>query len=406
MDERSQMLSQLKIDAEARQEGASPIRWVVLAVLVVAGAAVAWWFWQQANQPTLVTVATATQATASTTGGAVLDGSGYVVARRQATVSAKTTGKVVEVLLEEGMQVEEGQILARIDPSNTETQLELARAQLASARTRLAETEVALREARREYTRQQELSTRKLTSQQALDQARANVDTLTARLTSARSEIRVAEVSTQIYDQQIDDTVIRAPFAGMVIAKAAQPGEMISPISAGGGFTRTGIGTIVDMNSLEVEIDVSESFIARVKPGQKAQITLNSYPDDAYPGYVIAIIPTADRTKATVKVRVGFEKRDARVLPEMGARVKFLSDTGAAQVAANPTPPKGVIIPAAAVSGGSVYVLADGKLARREVSVAETIGSTVRVETGLNPGDRVVTGDTSTLSDGQAVRTQ
>lgn len=398
------MLSQLRISDDARSERPSAARWVILTLLLAAGAGAGWWFYSRANQAPLVTVATATQATANSTGGAVLDGSGYVVARRQATVSAKTTGKVTEVLLEEGMQVEAGQILARLDPSNTETQLELSRAQLASARTRLQETEVALREGQREFTRQQELIGRRLTSQQALDQARANVDTLKARLTSVRSEIRVAEVSTRIYDQQIEDTVIRAPFAGMVIAKAAQPGEMISPISAGGGFTRTGIGTIVDMNSLEVEIDVSESFIAKVKPGQKAQIALNAYPDDAYPGYVIAIIPTADRTKATVKVRVGFEKRDARVLPEMGARVKFLSDSGAAQVAENPAPPKGVIIPASAVSGGGVYLIIDGRLVRREVSVAETLGSNVRVESGLSPGDQVVTGDTAALAEGQQVR--
>jgi len=400
MSERGDLLQQLSIGAGARdsESGSGAWLWWGLGAALLAAVAGIYLYMQRTPE-TKVELVAAIAMTQRNAGGAVLEGSGYVVARRQATVSAKTTGKVLEVNLEEGMQVEAGQILARLDPTNLNVELELARSQLRAASSRVAETEVSLREAEREFARQQELSARKLTSQQAFEQARSAVEILRARLTSVRSEIEVSRSALKINEQQLDDAVVRAPFAGMVIAKAAQPGEMISPLSAGGGFTRTGIGTIVDMDSLEVEIDVGESFIARVLPRQRAQITLNSYPDDLYTGYVIAIIPTADRTKATVKVRVGFDKRDARVLPEMGARVRFLSD----DVEVTAAPPKGVLIPAGAVLDGKVWLLSGGALTQRTVQVAETIGSNLRVAEGLVAGDKVVYPLQDGLTEGQRI---
>ena len=400
MTERSELIRQLSIGEEARNETSSRWKWPLLAATVLALAGIAYWLWGNSREVPLVEVVSAEPASAgAAAAGGVLDGSGYVVARRQATVSSKTTGKVIEVLLEEGMRVQENQILARLDPSNVQAQLALAQAELNGSRTRVRESEVALAEAMRELNRQQNLIARKLTAQQALEQAQASVDTQRARVSTARSAIAVSQASLRLYQQQIDDTIIRAPFSGMVIAKAAQPGEMISPISAGGGFTRTGIGTIVDMDSLEVEIDVNESFIAKVRAKQPAQITLNSYPDEIYPGAVIAIIPTADRTKATVKVRVGFTKLDERVLPDMGARVRFLGNASPASA-----PAKGVLIPAGAMQDGQVWIYQDGKISGRKLSSAQTLGAKLRIESGLSAGEQVLSAPSADLRDGMAVR--
>jgi RND family efflux transporter MFP subunit len=255
----------------------------------------------------------------------ILDASGYVVARRQATVSAKITGKVVAVLIEEGQRVEAGEIIARLDDANASAQVAQAAAQLEQQRANLDAVRVTLENAGPTFNRNLQQYAAKFISTQTFDDARAGYDAAQANLVVATRAVAVAEAGLAVTQRNLDDTVVRAPFGGIVTVKAAQEGEMVSPISAGGGFTRTGIGTIVDMGSLEVEVDVSESFISRVDTGQPAEITLNAYPDRRIPGRVVAIIPTADRAKATVKVRVGFEQRDADVLPEMGARVAFLA---------------------------------------------------------------------------------
>jgi HlyD family secretion protein len=255
----------------------------------------------------------------------VLDASGYVVARRQATVSAKITGKVVAVLIEEGQRVEAGDVIARLDDANSRAQVAQAAAQVEQQRANLAAAGVAYENAGPMFERNRAQFAAAFVSAQAFDDAKASYDAARANLDVATRALGVAEASLAVAQRNLDDTVVRAPFGGIVTVKAAQEGEMVSPVSAGGGFTRTGIGTIVDMDSLEVEVDVSESFISRVETGQPVSITLNAYPDRRMPGRVIAIIPTADRAKATVKVRVGFEQPDGGVLPEMGARVAFLS---------------------------------------------------------------------------------
>jgi RND family efflux transporter MFP subunit len=334
----------------------------------------------------------------------VLDASGYVTARRQATVSAKITGKVAEVRLEEGMQVKEGDVLARLDDTEARAQLALAKAQLAAARSQLAEIRAQLIQAERDYTRQRGLADRRLISVQALDAALAQRDMLRARLASLEEQIKVAQESVVVAQVQLDNTVVHAPFSGVVVAKAAQPGEMISPISAGGGFTRTGIGTIVDMDSLEIQVDVNEAFINRVKPEQPVEAMLHAYPDWKIPGEVIAIIPTADRSKATVKVRIAIKLRDPRIVPDMGVRVAFLDPQPArpAQLTA------GVLVPAESVqadgTAGAVFVYADGKVERRRVTLGEAVGGQRQVLSGLRDGERVVLSPPASLKDGHPVK--
>ena len=328
----------------------------------------------------------------------MLDATGYVVARRQATVSSKTTGKVLEVLIEEGVRVEAGQLLARLDDSVPRAQAELAASQLESARRSLLEVEAQLKQGQLDLARSKGLAERELVSQADLDRHRLVVEEMTARLDRMRQDAVVAERALAVQRQIVEDMQIRAPFAGVVIAKAAQPGEMISPISAGGGYTRTGICTIVDMDSLEVEVDVNEAYINRVYPGQPVSITLNAYPQDAYAAAVIAIIPAAERSKATVRVRVGFNERDGRVLPDMGVRVAFL-ETGAESMEAPVE--VGVLVPKEAVvrEGVSSYVLvvADDAAQRRSIRVDGGRGAKVRVVAGLDAGERVVARPDSNL---------
>ena len=398
----SELLKQLRIDRDGRPRR-SRGRLVLLAAVAVAALGVLLWLVLGWRTPP--TVRTAVARAASGPGAAsVLDASGYVTARRQATVSAKITGKVVDVRIEEGMRVEEGAVLARLDDTEAKAQVGLARAQLGAARAQQAEIQALLAQAERDYTRQHDLFDRQLVSAQAMDAARAQRDSLRARLGSNEQQIRVARQAVAVAEVQLDNTVIRAPFSGVVTAKAAQPGETISPISAGGGFTRTGIGTIVDMESLEIQVDVNEAYINRVTPGQPVEATLNAYPDWKIPGAVIAIIPTADRSKATVKVRIAIKEKDSRLVPDMGVRVAFLS---AEPAPPNPTVEPAVLVPAEAVraegDSGVVFVYADGRVARRGVTPGQTVGGDREILRGLKAGERVVVSPPASLADGDAV---
>ena len=382
-----------------------PGGWFVLVgcMLVVLAGGLLWGALTR-PEPATVRIAVTRAARQEPVANTVLDASGYVTARRQATVSAKITGKVVEVLIEEGMRVKEGDVLARLDDIEAKAQLALAKAQLTATRAQLAEIRAQLVQAERDLTRQQGLADRQLISTQALEAARTQRDMLRARLASTEEQIRVAQESVGVAQVQLDNTVVRAPFSGVVVAKAAQPGEMISPISAGGGFTRTGIGTIVDMDSLEIQVDVNEAFINRVTPGQPVEAMLNAYPAWKLPGEVIAIIPTADRSKATVKVRIAIKQRDPRIVPDMGVRVAFLEPQPA-----RPAPlTSGVLVPAEAVradgTAGVVFVYANGKVERRSVTLGETISGHRQVRSGLRDGERVVLSPPASLQDGQAVK--
>jgi len=395
-----QTLDELRIDRGAKPQGRSHTALIVVALALVAlVAALIWWF--NRPKPAVVRTVLVQEMSAGGGGGTLLNGSGYVTARRKATVSSKVTGKVIEVLVEEGMKVEAGQILARLDSSNVDKNLHLVEAQADSARKATAETKANLEQAERELRRVSQLATNKVASESELDRADAEAKSLRARLARQEADAAVAEREVALWKQQMEDTIIRAPFSGIVTTKDAQPGEMISPVSAGSGFTRTGICTIVDMSSLEIEVDVNESYINRVQPAQPVEAMLDSYPDWRIPAKVIAIIPTADRQKATVKVRVGFEKLDPRILPDMSVKVAFQSG-GEAQ-AARPR----MTIPKSALRERDgrdiVWVVRGERAERRAVTLGTTRDNEVTIAAGLNGGEKVVVEGAESLVDGSKV---
>lgn len=393
-------LDQLKIEREPEREGGGRLWIGGVLVLLLAMAAGAWWLLRP--EPALEVRTAQARAVSGTAASTVLNASGYVTARRYATVSSKLTGQVQEVLIEEGMTVEEGQVLARLDDSNVRRSLELAEAQLISQRTAAKETEALLREARANLERTRNLVARELASAQELDRNRAAAESLAARLERVMADVAVAERQVAIFQQQLDDTVIRAPFDGVVVAKNAQPGEMISPVSAGGGFTRTGIGTVVDMDSLEIEIDVNEAYINRVTAGQPVTARLDAYPDWDIPGHVIAIIPTADRQRATVEVRVGFDELDSRILPDMGVKVAFQDDQPAQARQG------GVLVPANALTEDGertvAWIVSQGLAERRAVAIGSRQDSEFIVTAGLDGGERVILNAPAELVDGMPVK--
>ena len=403
-------LSDLRIEDHARYRGSGRLGLWLVVVLVLAALGAAAWFWFRAPRAVPVRVATAAEAAANTGGGGpvLLNASGYVTARRRATVSSKMTGKVVEVLVEEGLAVKAGQVLARLDDTTLRRYLELAEAELAASRRTAAETEVRLKEAQRTLDRARALVRDGISGQAELDRAEAEVDALKARLELTREQVVVAERQVAVRRTDLDDTVIRAPFAGVAISKDAQPGEMVSPVSAGGGFTRTGISTIVDMASLEIEVDVNESFINRVAPGQKVEATLDAYPDWKIPSRVITIVPTADRQRATVLVRIGFDQLDPRILPDMGVKVAFLgaAQPAAAAAAAGQARPA-LTVPKAAIrtdQGQSiVFVVTGDRVERRAVRTGDAKGDSVEVVSGLTAGERVIIEGPPDLADGRTV---
>jgi RND family efflux transporter MFP subunit len=408
-DQRSSLLEQLRIDRTEDEGNGRVWSWVLGIGTLIAGAGIAAWLLMTIPATVLVDVATAELVSQEIELGrsSMLDASGYVVARRQATVSSKITGKVVEVLIEEGQRVEVNEIVARLDDANAVAQVAQSTAQREQAVASLTATRVAFENAVPTFERNKEQFARQIISAQDFDSAKANYDTARTSLAVAARAVEVAEASLALAQRNLDDTVVRAPFGGIVTVKAAQEGEMVSPVSAGGGFTRTGIGTIVDMDSLEVEVDVSENFINRVRPDQDVSVKLNAYPDWDIPARVIAIIPTADRAKATVRVRVALDEKDARILPEMGVRVAFLDDAkenpNSVRVAQ-----RAVVVPRAAVQAdgdtGIVYVIENDTVERRAVRLGATSSAGQVVLSGLDSGARLAVADFSQLVDGTRVR--
>ena len=378
MAEREDLLNNLKIDrSKAPAEDQSFLRKLILfgAAVVIVGV-FSWVFLSEDELKEVTTFTVKSLQMSDSSATSILDASGYVVARRRATVSSKMTGKVMKVFIEEGMYVEEGQLLAQLDDSTMIADLNYSQSQL--------------NEAKRVLSRTKELAKEELASQASLDAARAAVEGL--------------EALNAVREQVVQDMKILAPFSGVVVYKAAQPGEMISPVSAGGGFTNTGICTIVDMDSLEVEVDVNESFINRVKPGQPVITNLNAYPKWDIPSEVIAIIPTADRNKATVKVRIALLEKDERVLPDMGSRVSFLRKI---ETKTEQTPKEGVMIPIAAISISNnksiVQALNENRIVLTEIEVAEETANYARVINGLESGIKVVARFDDDLEDNQKV---
>jgi HlyD family secretion protein len=402
MDSPKPTLDDLRIKRSDNSGSGSRIGLIAFVVCILALVAIAVW-WLTRPKAIVVRTAVAREIASNTGERTVLNASGYVTARRAATASSKVTGKVIEVLIEEGMKVKEGQVLARLDDTNVKASLNVAQAQLESAKSALEETRAQLKQAESELKRTTELGKQSIASQSELDSAEANAKTFRARLVRQESDVTVAERQVAMWQQQMDDLTIRAPFAGIVTTKDAQPGEMISPVSAGGGFTRTGIGTIVDMDSLEIEIDVNESFINRVEAGQPVEATLDAYSQWKIPCKVIAIIPTADRQKSTVKVRVGFDKLDPRILPEMAVKVAF-RDTGGSATATS----RMVIVPKSAIrqqDGRDVVLLVqNGRAERRAVTVSSTGGDEAVISAGVSAGEKVITDSPSGLTDGAKVK--
>jgi len=409
VDDRSSLLDALRIERpeDENLDGRNWLRWLGVTV-VIAGAALAAWFQWGTNDAIAVRVVTVEPVAEGVAigRGSILDASGYVIARRQATVSSKITGKVIEILIEEGQRVEQDQIVARLDDTNARAAVAQASAQFEQAKATLNAAQVAFDNATRIFRRNEEQFASDIISAQTFDTAKASYDAARASVDVAIQGVHVAEATLALTQRNLEDTIVRAPFAGIVTVKAAQEGEMISPVSAGGGFTRTGIGTIVDMDSLEVEVDVSENFINRVYPDQNVTARLNAYPNWEIPAHVIAIIPTADRAKATVSVRVGLGEKDQRILPQMGVRVAFHEQDTAEAVLGRSEAAFRVPTDAIQVNGdtGVVFVVRDNMVERRAVRLGPQFGEESIVLLGLEAGNRLAIGDFTELADGVEIQ--
>lgn len=408
-------LASLRIQDTKRTNSGAGKRWIwiVLAVIVlvlIAAAASAF-----LNRKTEVQVASSTKPVNGPAG--VLNASGYITPRRRATIAAKITGRVTGVYFDEGTRVTEGQLLATLDDSDVRRALDSAKADRDSSEAAIADYEVQLRNAEIELRRAEQLQTSGVQSQEFLDNARTTADSLRAKIALAKQQVVAAEARIREQQQAVDNCTIRAPFAGIVVSKDAQVGEMVSPISAGGGFTRTGIATIVDLHSNEIEVDVSESYIAKVRNDQGVNAVLDAYPDWTIPAKVRTVIPTADRQKATVKVRISFTTpdharlydpaNDPRILPDMGVKVTFLEDSSKSKNKEDKSPAV-ALVPQKAVrrdnSSRYVFLVKDGVLERRAVTVGSERGSDVEILAGLQPDQTIVVGGPDSLRDGQSVQ--
>ncbi|HYK79645.1 MAG TPA: efflux RND transporter periplasmic adaptor subunit [Micropepsaceae bacterium] len=409
MKDASSKLEALRIDRSAlRRRRRWPWFALLLVVITAAASGVYTFGFADSGQPVRMAIAKATIAEPGSGpgSGSLLDATGYVVARRQASVSAKGIYKVVAVPVEEGQHVTEGQILARLDDTNTGAAVDQAKAGVKHGEAALVAARVAAADTRPIFDRSKRQLEAGLISTETFDAAKANYDAAQAAVSVAEQSLATSEAALEVAQRFEDDTIIRAPFDGVITNVSAQPGQLVSTQFAAGG----GIATVVDMDSLEVQVDVGESFINRVAPGKPATITLNAYPDWRIPAEVIAIIPTADQAKATVKVRVAFKEKDGRVLPQMGASVSFLEGANRAADALSAAPETGtsVIIPIEAVQGsgdsGTVFVIAGDHVEKRSVKLGGRSPAGQTILSGLQSGDRVALVDSAKLIDGTKVR--
>jgi RND family efflux transporter MFP subunit len=409
-------LSSLRISDTKRINPRSSKRWlwIVLAIVALGMASAAAFAFR--NRKAEVEVATASKPATGPAG--VLNASGYVTPRRRATIAAKITGRVTGVFFDEGTRVTEGQLLATLDDSDARRALDSAKADRDSSQAAITDYEVQLRNAEIELRRANELVKGGVQTQEFLDNARTSADSLRAKIALAKQQVVAADARIREQQQNVDNCTIRAPFAGIVVSKDAQVGEMVSPISAGGGFTRTGIATIVDLHSNEFEVDVSEAYIARVSDGQAVNAVLDAYPDWTIPAKVRTVIPTADRQKATVKVRISVTEpdhkklydpaKDPRILPDMGVKVTFLENEPKA--GAKKESPAVALVPQKAIRQDNtskyVFVLQGDTIERRAVTTGEARGSDVEILAGIQPEATVVVGGPDSLRDGQSVQIQ
>ena len=395
-------LSALKIDANAKASGQSRSPWMIgtAAGVLILGAAL--FFWMHQNPPVAVEVASV-RTFSSSSDSAVLTASGYVTARRRATVASKITGRVQEMRVEEGIRVEEGEILAKLDDREAQASYQSAKAQYDVALASISELEVNVKDAQKDLERSRVLFQEGVIDEKTLDKSTVLSAGLQSKLEVAGFQVKAAEAQMEVAEREIENCVIRSPFSGIAVSKDAEVGEIVSPMSAGGSFTRTGISTVVDMTSLEIEVDVSESYIARVSMNQEVKATLDAYPDWQMPAKVRAIIPTADRQKATVKVRIALDELDPRILPDMGVKVYFLSrDSQENKALAQ------AFIPREALrdSHGAkiVFVVKNGLLEKRILAVGNVTDSGVEVLSGVFPGEQLVVAGPPDLKEGQRVK--
>lgn len=410
-------LSSLRISDHKRTNPRSGKRWIWVALGVVLLGLVGAGAFAFRNRKVEVAVAPATKPATGPAG--VLNASGYVTPRRRATIAAKITGRVTGVFFDEGTRVAEGQLLATLDDSDARRALDSAKADRDSSQAAIADYEVQLRNAEIELRRAEQLVKGGVQTQEFLDNARTTADSLRAKIALAKQQVVAAEARIREQQQAVDNCTIRAPFAGIVVSKDAQVGEMVSPISAGGGFTRTGIATIVDLHSNEFEVDVSEAYIARVSDNQGVNAVLDAYPDWTIPAKVRTVIPTADRQKATVKVRISITEpdhkklfdpaKDLRILPDMGVKVTFLENEAKPGTKKEQSPAV-ALVPQKAVrqdnSSKYVFVLKGDTIERRAVTTGEARGSDVEILAGIQPEAMVVVGGPDSLRDGQSVQIQ
>ena len=394
-------LSELRIEPGARKRGSWLAVLIVVFLVLLIGGAVAYYFFMQ-DKPPVVTEAVARMSNPSQ-GIVILTASGYVTPRQRATIASKISGRIVDILFEEGMFVEKDQLLATLDDADARNTCQTAEADLQVAQAAIPEYQINLADAERKLERVKSLFKEELISRQDLDTAQAAVDGLRARIAVAKKQIKASQARLNSAYQYLSDHKVKAPFAGIVVSKDAQTGEIVSPGSAGGGFTRTGIATIVDMASLEIEVDVNESYIARVTVGQKVEAVLDAYPDWKIPAKVRTVIPTADRQKATVKVRIIFDELDPRILPDMGVKVSFLN----LELANNPEVPQ-VLIPEEAIlnENGKQYVftIKGDMVEKKAVGTGRRIGNDIEITAGVIEGEKVALGDLASLANGRRVR--
>jgi RND family efflux transporter MFP subunit len=395
-------LNRLRIDKDLKRSSSGGWK-AFFSVMIVLVILLAGWLMWSKNRAVAVEI-TEVQQIGTRQQASVLNASGYVTPRQRATVAAKITGRVTELFAEEGMKVQKGQVLAKLDSTDARKELEVAHAEAASADASITDLEVNRDEAKRNLQRLQYLFDKKMISEQERDSAQTALDSLNARIESGLKQADAVKARVRVYEQNLDNYTICAPFAGVVVSKDAQIGEMVSPISAGGGYTRTGIATIVDMNSLEIEVDINESYIARVIVGQKVEATLDAYPDWKIPASVRTVIPTADRQKATVKVRISFDELDSRILPDMGIKVAFLEDESKD---AKTDGPKLTLKSSAVIQNGDrayVYVYKSGIIEQREIRAGDSKNDITEIFSGLNAGDRIVDNPSDRLKDGMKVK--
>jgi RND family efflux transporter MFP subunit len=348
-----------------------------------------------------VQVLTATPISGSEGGGAgagaaSVTANGYVVARTRASVSAKLPGRIADLRVSEGSNLKQGQVIALLENADYQAQAAQAEAGLATARAELAEaraeSEVLAREARRVGGIRAE--NEELVAEQELDNVEGRARQAAARVEAAAARLQAAEAGRRYARANLENTVIRAPFSGTVLRKEAEVGEVVAP-SVGGGLTRGAVVTMADLTTLEVEVDVNEAYISRIRKGAPAKITLDAYPDTSFRGEVRQVVPTADRQRATVQVKVSITDRDPRILPEMGSRVDFLEDTARAAAGATaPAGPPRFRVPSAAVRelGGEtiVWLVRDGRLESRTVQAGPVSGGFREIRSGLSGGEQLL----------------